>query len=82
MQRQIAIRAGIHAGEVEVMGEDIGGIAVHMAARVMALSEANEVWTSRTVKDLVTGSKFRFLERGAHTLKGIPGEWPLYSVAG
>jgi len=52
-----------------------------MAARVMALSEANEVWTSRTVKDLVTGSKLRFLERGAHKLKGIPGEWPLYSVA-
>ena len=82
MQRHgIAIRAGIHAGEVEVMGDDIGGIAVHMAARVMALSEANEVWTSRTVKDLVTGSKLRFLERGAHKLKGIPGEWPLYSVA-
>jgi class 3 adenylate cyclase/pimeloyl-ACP methyl ester carboxylesterase len=82
MQRLgIPIRAGLHAGEVELIGDDIGGIAVHMAARVTALSQANEVWTSRTVKDLVTGSKFKFIERGTHQLKGVPGEWPLYSVA-
>jgi class 3 adenylate cyclase len=80
-RRGIPIRTGIHTGEVELIGEDIGGIAVHIAARVMALSQPNEIWTSRTVRDLVTGSKFSFLERGSYTLKGISGEWVLYGVA-
>ena len=80
-KRGIGIRAGLHTGEVELIGEDVGGIAVHTAARVLGKSEPGEVWTSRTVRDLVAGSKFRFTERGAHQLKGISGEWPLFSVA-
>ena len=74
----IEIRAGLHTGEVELMGQDVGGIAVHLAARVMAQAQANEVWLSRTVKDLVVGSGIKFSERGAFNLKGIPGEWLLF----
>ena len=62
------------------MEHDVGGIAVHLAARVMAQAQANEVWLSRTVKDLVVGSGFEFSERGAFSLKGIPGEWNLFTV--
>jgi len=62
------------------MGEDIGGIAVHIAARVLEEAAADEVWTSRTVKDLVVGSRFRFTESGAYRFKGVAGEWPLYTV--
>ena len=76
----IEIRAGLHTGEVELMGQDVGGIAVHLAARVMAQAQANEVWLSRTVKDLVVGSGIKFSERGAFNLKGIPGEWLLFIV--
>jgi class 3 adenylate cyclase len=76
----IEIRAGLHTGEIELMGEDVGGIAVHLAARVMAQAQAKEVWVSRTVKDLVVGSGFEFSERGAFNLKGIPGEWQLFRV--
>jgi class 3 adenylate cyclase len=74
----IEIRAGLHTGEIELMGQDVGGIAVHLAARVMAQAQANEIWLSRTVKDLVVGSGFKFGERGAFNLKGIPGEWHLF----
>jgi class 3 adenylate cyclase len=77
----ILVRAGIHTGECEVMGEDIGGIAVHIAARVSALAEGGEVLVSRTVKDLVAGSGIQFVDRGEHTLKGVPDTWQLLAVA-
>jgi class 3 adenylate cyclase len=76
----IRVRAGLHTGECEVMGEDIGGIAVHTAARVSALAEPGELLVSRTVKDLVAGSGIQFSDRGAHTLKGVPDTWQLYAV--
>jgi class 3 adenylate cyclase len=73
------IRAGVHTGECEVMGDDIGGIAVHIAARVGALAGGGEVLVSRTVKDLVAGSGIGFSDRGAHELKGVPDMWQLYA---
>jgi len=77
----IHVRAGVHTGECEVMGDDIGGIAVHIAARVSALAGPSEVLVSRTVKDLVAGSGIEFSDRGAHTLKGVPDTWQLYAAA-
>jgi class 3 adenylate cyclase len=74
------IRAGLHTGEVELMGEDVGGIAVHIGARVSALAGSGEVLVSSTVKDLVAGSGIEFEDRGAHELKGVPGEWRLFAV--
>jgi class 3 adenylate cyclase len=76
----LEIRAGLHAGEGERMGGSVGGLAVHIAARVAALARPGEVLVSRTVRDLVAGSGFEFAPRGTHTLKGVPGEWELYSV--
>jgi pimeloyl-ACP methyl ester carboxylesterase len=76
----IEVRAGLHTGECEVIGEKIGGIAVHIGARVSALARPGEVLVSNTVKDLVAGSGLAFEERGAQTLKGVPGEWRLYAV--
>ncbi|MFO1304843.1 MAG: alpha/beta fold hydrolase [Burkholderiales bacterium] len=76
----LVIRAGLHAGEVELLGEDIAGIAVHTAARVAAQAGDNEVWTSRTVRDLVAGSGLEFTARGEFALKGIEGSWPLFTV--
>jgi pimeloyl-ACP methyl ester carboxylesterase len=76
----IEIRAGLHTGEVEVRGEDVGGIGVHIGARVAAKAGANEVLVSRTVKDLVAGSGLSFDDRGLHELKGVPDEWQLYAV--
>jgi pimeloyl-ACP methyl ester carboxylesterase len=76
----INIRAGLHTGECEVIGEKIGGIAVHLGARVAAKAQSGEVLVSNTVKDLVAGSGLRFTDRGVHTLKGIPGEWRLFSA--
>jgi len=73
-------RVGVHAGEVEHSGDDIGGLAVNIAARVMATAEADEVVVSRTIVDLVAGSPLRFAERGSHELKGVPGTWDLYAV--
>ena len=73
-------RAGVHTGEVEVRGENIGGIAVHIGARVAAKAGAGEVLVSRTVADLVVGSTLEFEDRGLHSLKGVPGEWQLYAV--
>jgi class 3 adenylate cyclase len=77
---RLAVRAGLHAGEIELVSGDIAGIAVHVAARVLAHAGASEVWTSRTVKDLVAGSGLEFTERGEYDLKGIPGRWPLFTA--
>jgi class 3 adenylate cyclase len=75
-------RAGIHTGEVERLGADVGGIAVHIGARVSAAADAGEVLVSQTVRDLVVGSGLEFEDRGARVLKGVPGEWRLFAVAG
>jgi class 3 adenylate cyclase len=72
------VRAGVHTGECEIIGEDLGGIAVHIGARVAALAGANEVMVTSTVKDLVAGSGLRFEARGHPTLKGVPGEWNVF----
>ncbi len=77
----LSVRAGLHTGEVEMTGEDIAGVAVHMAARICAAAEADEVLVSRTVVDLVAGSNISFVDRGEQTLKGIPQPWRLFSVA-
>ena len=76
----IDVRAGLHTGECEIMGEDVGGIAVHIGARVASLASAGEVLVSRTVKDLVAGSGLQFADRGTQTLKGVPGDWQIYAV--
>ena len=76
----IEVRAGLHTGECEVRGDDIGGIAVHIGARVSALAGPNDVLVSSTLRDLVIGSGLEFDERGAHQLKGVPGEWHLSAV--
>ena len=76
----IDVRIGLHAGEVELAGDDVEGIAVHIAARVGALAGAGEVLVSSTVKDLVAGSGIGFDERGTHELKGIPDEWRLFAA--
>jgi class 3 adenylate cyclase/pimeloyl-ACP methyl ester carboxylesterase len=78
----IEIRAGLHSGEVEIQDGQIAGIAVHIAARVMALAGKGQVLVSGTLKDLVVGSAIRFSDRGAHSLRGIPGEWRLFEVIG
>ncbi len=77
----IEVRAGLHTGECEVRGDDIGGIAVHIGARVSALAGPNDVLVSSTLRDLVIGSGLEFDERGAHDLKGVPGQWHLFAVA-
>jgi class 3 adenylate cyclase len=77
----IQVRAGLHTGECEVRGDDIGGIGVHIGARVSALAGPNEVLVSSTLRDLVIGSGLEFEDRGAHMLKGVPGEWHLFAVA-
>jgi class 3 adenylate cyclase len=79
-QLGIQIRAGLHTGECEVIGDDVGGLAVHIGARVMGEAGPGEVLVSSTVKDLVVGSGIEFEERGARELKGVPGEWRLFSV--
>lgn len=76
----IELRAGLHAGEVELRGQDIGGIAVHIGQRVCSLAGSGEVFVSRTITDLVAGSGLHFADRGEHELKGIPGAWRLYAV--
>jgi class 3 adenylate cyclase len=77
----IQVRAGLHTGELEVMDGDLGGLAVHIAARVMNRAAPSEVLVSGTVKDLVVGSGIEFDDRGAHELRGVPGEWRLYAVS-
>ncbi|WP_237111867.1 adenylate/guanylate cyclase domain-containing protein [Nocardioides sp. WS12] len=76
----IEIRAGLHTGEIELMRGDVGGIAVHICARLSALAGAGEVLVSSTVKDLVTGSGLHFEDRGARDLKGVPDPWRLFAV--
>ena len=77
----IEIRAGLHTGEVEIFGEKVGGVAVHIGARVVALAAAGEVLVSSTVKDLVAGSGLQFLDRGPRALKGVEGEWRVFLAA-
>ena len=76
----IELRAGVHTGECEVMGDKYGGIAVHIGARIAALASAGEVLVSNTVRDLVAGSGLEFEDRGVQALKGVPGNWPLFAV--
>jgi len=77
----LEVRAGLHTGEIELVRDDVAGIAVHIAARVMATAGPGEIVTSGTVKDLVVGSGLRFEDRGRHELRGVPGEWSLFRVA-
>jgi class 3 adenylate cyclase len=77
----LEIRAGVHTGECETVGDALEGVAVHFAARVADLAEGGEVMVSGTVKDLVAGSGIAFADRGTHALKGVPGEWRLFSVS-
>ena len=77
----IEIRVGVHTGEVDLREGDVGGIGVHIAARVMSAAGASEILASRTVRDLVAGSEIAFADRGLHRLKGVDGEWQLFSVA-
>lgn len=76
----IEVRVGVHAGEVEARGSDIAGMAVHIGARVAALAGAGEVLASSTVREIVTGSRRTFTDRGSHVLKGVPGSWRLYAL--
>jgi len=76
----VSVRAGVHTGECELVGNDIAGVAVHTAARVAAIAKGDEVLVSGTVKDLVSGSGIRFDDKGYHSLKGVEGKWHLYSV--
>jgi class 3 adenylate cyclase len=76
----LQVRAGLHTGEIELIGDGVAGIAVHIGARVAALAGADEVLVSSTVKDLVAGSTLSFTERGTHDLKGVPGSWRIYRV--
>jgi class 3 adenylate cyclase len=79
-QLGIEVRSGLHTGECEILGEDLGGIAVHTGARVMGHASAGEVLVSSTVKNLVAGSGIQFQSKGKYMLKGVPGEWELYTV--
>jgi class 3 adenylate cyclase len=76
----VRIRAGLHTGECEVIGDKLSGIAVHIGARIASLAAPEEVLVSSTVKDLVAGSGLRFQDRGAHSLGGVPGDWQLFAV--
>jgi len=76
----LEVRAGCHTGEIELLGADVGGIAVHIGARVAALAGSSEVLVSSTVKDLVAGSGLVFEDRGEHELKGVPETWRLYAA--
>jgi pimeloyl-ACP methyl ester carboxylesterase len=76
----VEIRAGLHTGEIEITGPDIGGIAVHIAARIMSVAQPGEILVSSTVKDLSVGSGIAFIDRGARVLKGVPDEWRLFMV--
>jgi len=78
----LEVRAGVHTGEVEIRAGGVKGIAVHIGARVAALAEGGSVWTSSTVRDLVSGSGLVFEDRGSHALKGVPDSWRLFQVTG
>ena len=77
----LEVRVGLHAGEVELRGDDVGGIAVHIGARIAASGEPGDVVVSSTVKDLAAGSNIAFADRGEQDLKGVPGSWRLFAVA-
>ena len=77
----LEVRIGLHCGEVELVEDDVGGIAVHIAARVGAIAAPGEVLVSSTVKDLVAGSEIPFADRGTKQLKGVPDEWRLFAAA-
>jgi class 3 adenylate cyclase len=77
----IDIRAGIHTGECELQSGKVAGMAVHIAARAQGVANPGEILVSRTVTELATGSGTRFEDRGLHVLKGVPGEWRLFSVS-
>jgi class 3 adenylate cyclase len=79
-QLGVELRAGLHTGEIELLDDDIGGIAVHIAARVVDLGRANEILVSRTVTDLVAGSGIEFEDRSEHELRGVPGSWRIFAV--
>jgi class 3 adenylate cyclase/alpha-beta hydrolase superfamily lysophospholipase len=81
-QLGLEVRGGLHTGECEVVGSKVSGIAVHTGARVAAAAAPREILVSGTVKDLVAGSGIRFDDRGSHVLKGVPGDWRLFAVAG
>ncbi len=74
------LRSSVHTGEVERSTDDVSGLAVHLAARIMSLADAGEILVSRTVRDLVIGSELTFSDRGEHELKGIPDRWAVYAV--
>jgi class 3 adenylate cyclase len=76
----LQVRAGIHTGEIELRGEDVGGMAVHVAARVDALAGAGDILVTATVTALVAGSGLSFIDRGMHTFKGVPGEWQVFAL--
>jgi class 3 adenylate cyclase len=76
----LGMRAGLHIGECERRGSDLSGLAVKIALRVSSKAPSNSIFVSSTVKDLVVGSGIKFKDQGMHSLKGIPGEWPLFSV--
>jgi len=76
----IRVRTGLHTGECELIGDDVGGIAVHIGARVASAANPDEVLVSSTVRDLVAGSGIKFTDRGPHTLKGVADEWRLFAV--
>jgi class 3 adenylate cyclase len=70
----------LHTGEIEIVGDDVAGLAVHIGARIVALAPPGDVLVSRTVKDLVVGSGIEFEDRGTHSLKGVPDEWQLFAA--
>jgi class 3 adenylate cyclase len=76
----VEVRAGLHTGECDVRGEDLGGLSVHIASRVGSIAGPREVLVSGTVRDLVVGSAIEFDDRGEHELKGVPGTWKLFAV--
>jgi class 3 adenylate cyclase len=78
----VEVRSGIHSGDAERRGGRIGGIVFHVGSRVMSLAAPGEVLVSRTVTELVSGGGFVFARRGTHRLRGLPGEWPLYTLVG
>jgi class 3 adenylate cyclase len=77
----VGIRAGLHTGELELRGDDVGGLAVHLAARVMAAAQPGGILVSRTVRDLAAGADVTLEDRGMHLLKGVDGDWQLHAVA-
>ena len=77
----LQVRAGIHTGEVELRSDDLAGITVHIAQRICSAAEADQIVVSQTVIDLTAGSDIRYVSKGDHHLKGVPGTWPLFAVA-